>query len=217
MAVDASTTMRVGGMVGAIELLLDGEVVELVKHVVGAVRQVTELVQKHPQRRAPGLPVTGGRALSSVPFTASSSSLSSRMLGASPVVAAHASSTPSLTGASALPTTHRAALMAVASMPPWPQDCCSAAPPPRRQSSRLLARPSSVPVSRRATHRLIRQLDLVGQEEAIGDEAVEKYERMYQRPLPRKTMAAERCHPYSQRRSDGGICCSRSLSGSRGG
>jgi len=75
-------------------------------------------------------------------------------------------------------------------MPPWPQDCCSAAPPPRRQSSRLLARPSSVPVSRRATHRLIRQLDLVGQEEAIGDEAVEKYERMYQRPLPRKTMAA---------------------------
>jgi len=96
-------------------------------------------------------------------------------------------------------------------------------PPPtaasssRRQSNRLLARPSSVPVSRRATHRLIRQLDLVGQEEAIGDEAVEKYERMYQRPLPRKTMAAERCHPYSQRRSDGGICCSRSLSGSRGG
>ena len=69
-------------------------------------------------------------------------------------------------------------------------------PPPtaasssRRQSNRLLARPSSVPVSRRATHRLIRQLDLAGQEEAIGDEAVEKYERMYQRPLPRKTMAA---------------------------
>ena len=77
---------------------------------------------------------------------------------------------------------------------------------PHPSSSRLLlqrhhlARPSSVPVSRRATHRLIRQLDLVGQEEAIGDEAVEKYERMYQRPLPRKTMAAERCHPYSHRR-----------------
>jgi len=59
----------------------------------------------------------------------------------------------------------------------------------RRQSNRLLARPSSVPVSRRATHRLIRQLDLVGQE-AIGDEAVERYERMYQHPLPRKTRAA---------------------------
>ena len=40
----------------------------------------------------------------------------------------------------------------------------------------MLARPSSMPVSRRATHRLIRQLDLVGQEEAIGDEAVERYD-----------------------------------------
>ena len=47
-----------------------------------------------------------------------------------------------------------------------------------------------MPVSRRATHHLIRQLDLVGQEEAIGDEAVERYERMYQHPLPRKTRAA---------------------------
>ena len=34
------------------------------------------------------------------------------------------------------------------------------------------------------------RLDLVGQEEAIGDEAVERYERMYQHPLPRKTRAA---------------------------
>ena len=62
--------------------------------------------------------------------------------------------------------------------------------PSRRQSNRLLARPSSVPVSRWATHRLIRQLDLVGQDEAIGDEAVERYERMFQHPLPRKTRAA---------------------------
>lgn len=54
-----------------------------------------------------------------------------------------------------------------------------AAPPSRQQSIRLLARPSSVPVSRRATHLLIRQLDLARQEEAIGDEVVEIYERMY--------------------------------------
>ena len=47
-----------------------------------------------------------------------------------------------------------------------------------------------MPVSRRATHRLIRQLDKVGQEDAISDEAVERYERMYQHPLPRKTRAA---------------------------
>jgi hypothetical protein len=65
-----------------------------------------------------------------------------------------------------------------------------AVPPSRQQSIRSLARPSSVPVSRRATHLLIRQLDLARQEEAIGDEAVEIYERMYQHPLPRKMMAA---------------------------
>ncbi|RLM64831.1 hypothetical protein C2845_PM16G02900 [Panicum miliaceum] len=64
------------------------------------------------------------------------------------------------------------------------------APPSRQHSNRLLARPSSVPVSRRATHLLIRQLDLARQEEAIGDKAVEIYERMYQYPLPRKTMVA---------------------------
>ncbi|CAO2039669.1 unnamed protein product [Urochloa humidicola] len=64
------------------------------------------------------------------------------------------------------------------------------APVPQRQSERLRARPSSVPVSRRATHRLIRELDFVGDGEAIGDEAVAKYERMYQGPVPRKSVAA---------------------------
>ncbi|KAF8725767.1 hypothetical protein HU200_020320 [Digitaria exilis] len=62
--------------------------------------------------------------------------------------------------------------------------------PPKRQSSRLLARPSSVPVSRRATHRLMRQLDIIGQGQAIGDEAVAQYERTYAGPMPRKTVAA---------------------------
>ena len=60
----------------------------------------------------------------------------------------------------------------------------------RRQSNRLRARPSSVPVSRRVTHRLIRQLDLVGSQEAVGDEAVEKYIKMHHGPLPKKTAAA---------------------------
>ncbi|KAF8662973.1 hypothetical protein HU200_055559 [Digitaria exilis] len=67
------------------------------------------------------------------------------------------------------------------------------APSPRaplRQSSRLLARPSSVPVSRRATHRLMRQLGVVEQDQAIGNEAVAQYERTYYGPMPRKTVAA---------------------------
>nr|CAB3472132.1 unnamed protein product [Digitaria exilis] len=49
------------------------------------------------------------------------------------------------------------------------------APSPRaplRQSSRLLARPSSVP------------------DQAIGNEAVAQYERTYYGPMPRKTVAA---------------------------
>ncbi|CAN6198765.1 unnamed protein product [Urochloa humidicola] len=60
----------------------------------------------------------------------------------------------------------------------------------QRQSKRLMARPSSVPVSRRATHRLIRELGFVGQNEPIGDEAVAEYERMHYGPMPRKTVAA---------------------------
>nr|CAB3488847.1 unnamed protein product [Digitaria exilis] len=62
--------------------------------------------------------------------------------------------------------------------------------PPKRQSIRLLARPSSVSVSRRATHRLMRQLDIIGQGQAIGDEAVAQYERTYAGPMPRKTVVA---------------------------
>ncbi|CAO2179556.1 unnamed protein product [Urochloa humidicola] len=62
--------------------------------------------------------------------------------------------------------------------------------PKRRQSSRLMARASSVPVSQRGTHRLIRQLGMAGAGQEVGDEAVEQYIKMYQRPLPRKTVAA---------------------------
>ncbi|KAF8690166.1 hypothetical protein HU200_041408 [Digitaria exilis] len=63
-------------------------------------------------------------------------------------------------------------------------------PAPKRQSSRLMARPSSVPVSRRATHRLMRQLDIISQGQAIGDEAVAQYEHTYHSPMPRKTVVA---------------------------
>jgi hypothetical protein len=61
----------------------------------------------------------------------------------------------------------------------------------KRQSTRLMARPSSVPVALRAQHRLMRQLDFVRQGQAIGDEVVAQYEEMYQSstPMPKKTVA----------------------------
>ena len=55
-SVDAAPGVHVGGMVGAIELVLDAEVLELIKHVVGIVGQLLRLVQQLLQRRAADLP-----------------------------------------------------------------------------------------------------------------------------------------------------------------
>jgi hypothetical protein len=43
---DASPGVHVGGKVGAIELVLDAEVLELVQHIVRIVRLLTQLVQQ---------------------------------------------------------------------------------------------------------------------------------------------------------------------------
>jgi hypothetical protein len=50
--VNAAPIVHVGSMVGAVEHVLDAEVIELVEHVVGVVRQPTELLQQLPQSRA---------------------------------------------------------------------------------------------------------------------------------------------------------------------
>ncbi|KAK3138116.1 hypothetical protein QOZ80_5AG0364760 [Eleusine coracana subsp. coracana] len=60
---------------------------------------------------------------------------------------------------------------------------------PSRRSIRQAKQKSVVPVPMRATHRLIRQLDLAGTDEAIGDEALKRYMAMYKSPLPRKAIA----------------------------
>jgi hypothetical protein len=46
-----------------------------------------------------------------------------------------------------------------------------------------------VPVAHRATHRLIRQIDLVELGELIGDEALKKFSTMFQEPLAPKAVA----------------------------
>jgi hypothetical protein len=63
---------------------------------------------------------------------------------------------------------------------------------PTRRSLRQAACKSVVPVSQRATHRLIRQLNLTGPSECIGDEAVQKYTAMFNGPLAPKTIEALR-------------------------
>lgn len=45
----------------------------------------------------------------------------------------------------------------------------------QRASSRLAARPSSIPVSKRAQHRLIRELDFINKDERIGEDVVSAY------------------------------------------
>jgi hypothetical protein len=49
-----------------------------------------------------------------------------------------------------------------------------------------------VPVAQRATHHLIRQLDLVEAGDPIEDAAMEKFSEMFQGPLEPKAIAALR-------------------------
>ncbi|KAK3130567.1 hypothetical protein QOZ80_6BG0495200 [Eleusine coracana subsp. coracana] len=65
-----------------------------------------------------------------------------------------------------------------------------AAKTPKRSSLRLTKRPTTVPVSMRATHRLIRELDLASVNEQITDEVVAEYLKMYQKPLKQKEIDA---------------------------
>jgi hypothetical protein len=60
-----------------------------------------------------------------------------------------------------------------------------------RRSSRQVVI-SSMPVSKRATHRLIRAFDLVGPGEPIGDQALEAFAKRFNTPLSKEAMAAVR-------------------------
>jgi len=55
----ATPRMLIGSMVGAVELVLDAEVVELVEHVIGVVRQQAQLEQQLVEGRVVDLPATG--------------------------------------------------------------------------------------------------------------------------------------------------------------
>jgi len=58
-AADEAPVLRIGGLVRPLQLVLDAEVLQLIQHVVGAVRLVLELQQELPQRRAADVPATG--------------------------------------------------------------------------------------------------------------------------------------------------------------
>lgn len=60
------------------------------------------------------------------------------------------------------------------------------------QPVEVSAKRSSVPVSLRATKRVIRQLDLAGNEEPVGDEAVKELSEMFKHQLPKRAMQALR-------------------------
>ncbi|KAF8705744.1 hypothetical protein HU200_030946 [Digitaria exilis] len=61
-----------------------------------------------------------------------------------------------------------------------------------RASSRLVARPSSIPVSKRAQHRLIRELDFINKDERIVEDVVSAYIETYKTPLPSAAVSALR-------------------------
>jgi hypothetical protein len=61
-----------------------------------------------------------------------------------------------------------------------------------RRSTRQKAQACSVPVSKRATHRLIRAFEIAGPEEPIGDQAMESYISSFRTPMPDKAIRAVR-------------------------
>ncbi|KAF8700339.1 hypothetical protein HU200_034271 [Digitaria exilis] len=62
----------------------------------------------------------------------------------------------------------------------------------RRASSRLAARPSPIPVSKRAQHRLLRELNFINKDERIIDDVVSAYIETYKTPLPAEAVTALR-------------------------
>jgi hypothetical protein len=63
---------------------------------------------------------------------------------------------------------------------------------PTRRSRRQAALKSSVPVSKRASSRLMRELELVGPDERILEAASKQYEVLFQGPLAPKSIATLR-------------------------
>lgn len=62
----------------------------------------------------------------------------------------------------------------------------------QRASNRLAARPTPISVSKRAQHRLIRELSFISKEAAVGEDAVTAYLDTYKDTLPPKAVAALR-------------------------
>jgi len=60
---------------------------------------------------------------------------------------------------------------------------------PQRKSARHAKNQSVIPVSKRATARLSRQLDFA---DVTGDEAVKRYTELYKKPLNKNVLAALR-------------------------
>ncbi|XP_039775425.1 uncharacterized protein LOC120642908 [Panicum virgatum] len=63
---------------------------------------------------------------------------------------------------------------------------------PQRASSRLAANRSSIRVSKRGQHRLIRELDFVNPDVPVGEDVVAAYVSTYKEPLPGKAVKALR-------------------------
>jgi hypothetical protein len=61
-----------------------------------------------------------------------------------------------------------------------------------RRSSRQKAKICSVPVSRRASHRLIKAFEITGPNEHIGEEALETFAKTFNRPLTPSQIEAVR-------------------------
>ncbi|KAG2593878.1 hypothetical protein PVAP13_5NG012677 [Panicum virgatum] len=62
----------------------------------------------------------------------------------------------------------------------------------QRSSSRLAARPTPIPASKRAQHRLIRELNFISKEETVGEDVLTAYIDTYKDTLPSKAIAALR-------------------------
>jgi hypothetical protein len=59
-----------------------------------------------------------------------------------------------------------------------------------RRSSRQKANTSSVPVSKRVTHRLIKAFQVVGPARSIGEQALEAFAKSFSMPLTPQQIAA---------------------------
>jgi len=104
--VGASFWVLVDGVEGAIEFILDSEVIQFIQHVLGVVREVVQVLQQLFQRRIACLHV---KVSLKHGLHAQQLHLEGHDFGPRPLEAAHASSTGSMTGDSALSTTDNAA------------------------------------------------------------------------------------------------------------